>query len=145
MAIAGETTAGLEDPAERLCPSARCDVGALLLGIVGPDGVVGFVAPPLRVDAAFVERAHRGRSPERRFRFAGRCVEGGCAHWTGHRCRVIDAAVAALGTRRSEPLRPCAVRPSCRWFGQHGRAACAVCPLIVTEVSPSAGEQVWEG
>jgi hypothetical protein len=42
---------------ERLCPSARCKEGAILLGIVGKDGVVGYVRPQETVDAEFVRRA----------------------------------------------------------------------------------------
>jgi hypothetical protein len=134
MAAFDPAAAGPDAGNERLCPSARCEEGALLLGIVGPNGTVGFISPPMRVDAGFVARAHLGRAPERRFRFVGRCVEDACRHWTGHRCGVIDAALAAFGREDVEVVRPCAIRPSCRWFGQHGRAACGVCPLIVTEV-----------
>jgi hypothetical protein len=127
---------GLDPERDRICPSARCEEGSLLLGIVGPDGRVGFVSPPLPVNDAFVARAKQGRAPERRFRFAGRCVEYACGHWTGERCGVIDAAMTALAARADEALRPCAIRPSCRWFGQHGLAACSVCPLVVTELAP---------
>lgn len=127
-------TASLEREPGLLCPSARCTVGARLLGIVGPDGTVGFVMPPLPVDERFVERAHQGRAPERRFRFANRCMEDACGYWTGDRCGVIDAAVAALTDDASDEIRPCAIRASCRWFNQHGRPACSVCPLIVTDV-----------
>ncbi len=125
-----------EGAPERFCPSARCEVGTLLLGLVGPDGVVGFLTPPLRVDAAFVQHTHQGRPPGRRFRFAGRCVEAGCMHWTGYRCGVIDVAVEGLGAPGANAMRPCVIRPACQWFGQHGTSDCAVCPLIVTELPP---------
>jgi hypothetical protein len=124
-----------EGRVEFVCPSARCEVGSQLLGIVGPDGVVGFISPPIPLDAEFVERAHEGRTPEGRFRFANRCVEEHCGFWTGHRCGVIDAAVDALSVAERAPLRPCMIRAQCRWFHQHGRGACDVCPLIVTEVT----------
>ena len=117
------------------CPSARCEVGSQLLGIVGSNGTVGFISPPIPLDAEFVERAHQGRAPESRFRFVNRCVEEQCGFWTGHRCGVIDAAIDSLSATEREPLRPCMIRAQCRWFHQHGREACDVCPLIVTEVS----------
>ena len=47
------------------------------------------------VDEAFVEEARRGRSPERRFRFAGACVEEACAQWEDGRCGVIDLVLDA--------------------------------------------------
>lgn len=127
-----------ETVGEAICPSARCAEGALLLGIVNAGGTVGFLHPPMPVDAAFVAAASTGRRPERRFRFAGRCVEGACGHWTGHRCGLADAAVEELGGSAAYEARPCAIRPSCRWFSQHGLDACAVCPLIVTDAPEEA-------
>jgi hypothetical protein len=121
-----------------VCPSARCEEGARLLGIVGSDGRVGFLVPPLPVDAEFVRHAHEGRSPERRFRFAAACVEDRCGYWTGERCGVVDAAVSTLKDQGVPSPRPCGIRASCRWFSQHGVDACQVCPLIVTDVGPEA-------
>jgi len=122
------------------CPSARCEPGATLLGIVEADGRVGYITPALQIDEKFVEQAQRGRAPEKRFRFAGTCVEGGCAQWTGTRCGVIDRALAAdvveppLKAAR-EPLPQCAIRSSCRWFAQSGADACRVCPLVTTDTT----------
>jgi hypothetical protein len=136
MGIAAEALADQEPT--RLCPSARCESGALLLGVVGADGRVGFVVPPLPVDDAFVAQASLGRAAETRFRFAGRCVEAECWHWRENRCTLVDTAVRTLaaqaGPRGERSPRPCGIRRSCRWFAQHGRAACDICPLIVTEV-----------
>ena len=120
-----------------LCPSARCEEGAILLGIVGGDGVVGYVFPPMEIDAGFVAKAREGRTPEKRFRFASRCAENDCVHWNQGRCGVIDTALAFISEQDEIPtvgtLRPCSIRHSCRWFAQIGPAACAACPLIVTE------------
>jgi hypothetical protein len=63
----------------RLCPSSPAQPGAILLGIVGPEGKVGYLTPQMRIDGEFMEIAAKGRSPEKRFRFAGDCVEGACA------------------------------------------------------------------
>jgi hypothetical protein len=30
-------------------------------------------------------------------------------------------------------LPTCTIRQTCRWFGQRGRDACVVCPLVVTD------------
>jgi hypothetical protein len=145
---------------ERLCPSARCEDGALLLGIVAADGVIGYLTPPLMIDHVFVQRAQRGRSPERRFRFAQPCITQGCAQWTGDRCGLIDRAlqVAAqqrimadaqpatrsaqstsdmLNTPRDSYIPRCGIRARCRWFAQDGLDACGVCPLVITEGGPS--------
>ncbi|HEX8646546.1 MAG TPA: hypothetical protein VF715_06570 [Thermoleophilaceae bacterium] len=132
------STSSAPDDPERTCPSSSCEPGAKLIGVVGADGTVGYVSPPLEIDADFVERARRGRTPEKRFRFAGPCVEGRCAQWTGSRCGVIDT-VLTTPDRPSAPERlpHCGIRSSCRWYAQSGAEACAVCPLVVTDLRES--------
>ena len=117
-----------------LCPSARCEPDALLIGVVGTSGRVGHLTPAVPVDDSFVTKAREGRAPEKRFRFAQPCVERQCRHWTGSRCGVIDAALSR-DLESQESLPRCGIRPRCRWFAQSGAAACRVCPLVVTDVS----------
>lgn len=126
-----------DDP-ERTCPSYSCEPGAKLIGVVKGDGTIGYVSPPLEIDVDFVERARRGRTPEKRFRFAGPCVEGRCEHWTGSRCGVIDT-VLTTPDRPPEPERlpRCGIRSSCRWYAQSGAEACGACPLVVTDLRES--------
>jgi hypothetical protein len=127
---------------ERTCPSGCCEEGALLLGVVSPDGTVGFVQPVIEVSREFVETARRHSAPpERRFRFAQPCVEHACAQWVDSRCSVIErvlSAQQAAGERPAEihavSLPPCGIRKTCRWFAQSGPSACGVCPLIVTDL-----------
>lgn len=117
-----------------LCPSGRCRPGALLIGIVGPDGRLGYLSPAIPVDDDFVARARAGRTPESRFRFAEPCVEGRCAQWAGDRCGLIGELLAsphAGAPEQAAPLPRCAVRGWCRWFGQRGAQACRICPLVV--------------
>lgn len=97
-----EDTSSKAEPAARqaTCPSGRCREGAILLGIVGADGVLGYVTPKMTVDADFVDRAYQGRTPETRFRFAESCIEHKCTQWTGDRCGVIYRALRSPdGTR----------------------------------------------
>jgi len=124
------------------CPSAPCEAGATLLGVISADGRVGFVQPPVQISLEFVERAHRGNPPERRFRFAQPCVEHACAQWVSSRCSIIDrvqsayraAAVQESNETDTTPLPTCSIRKTCRWFAQSGRSACAVCPLVITDL-----------
>ena len=117
-----------------------------------PDGTVAYVQPPTRVGAEFVRQARVLGHPERRFRFSSACVESACPQWTGTGCGVIDVVI---GSKPAEPptdplaefwadpaattpvtpraLPACAIRRTCRWFAQHGGAACAVCPTIVAD------------
>jgi hypothetical protein len=118
------------------CPSAPIASGATLLGLVGPDGTVGYLTPSITVDQEFVDAASRGGLPGKRFRFAAQCLESGCAQWTGSRCGLIDTLIAAddlAPDEEPERLPRCAIRSSCRWFAQAGSEACAICPIVITD------------
>lgn len=117
---------------DRLCPSARAEPGAALLGIVGADGRVGILGRPIPIDDDFLATARQGRAPEKRFRFADRCVRSECRQWTNGRCGVIDRVLAMTG-EVDRPLQPCGIRARCRWFAQAGAAACHACPEVVTD------------
>ena len=124
----------------QLCPSARCEEGAILLGIVGEAGVVGYITPQVTIDSDFVREAHLGRMPEKRFRFSQKCVESNCLQWTGSRCGLIDRVLEATQAANIETAvgvpPKCSIRARCRWFAQVGLDACAVCPLVITEGKP---------
>lgn len=118
-----------------LCPSYRCEEGTILLGIVQTDGRVAFASDRILVDGDFVRVARQGRSPEKRFRFSGPCVERACKQWKGGQCSVVHTVIEAVG-RRPEPavLPACSIRSQCRWYLQLGGEACAVCPEVVTDI-----------
>lgn len=94
------------------------------------------------VDEAFVARARAAGEPEARMRFTAPCAEGSCSHWTGKACGLIDRVLRHVDAAPSDPrggaLPPCTIRKECRWFGQQGRSACAVCDLVVRQ--PEAEE-----
>lgn len=118
----------------KTCPSSHCADGAILLGVVGPHGVI-YREQLTRIDAAFVELASQGGTPEKRFRFANKCVENGCKQWSNGKCGVIEAVMNHYPGEASEDgdLPRCSIRDTCRWFSQAGRAACMICPGIVTD------------
>jgi len=119
-----------------LCPSAKCEPGVLLLGIVEADGSVAFLKQKLRVDEFFTRIALEGRTPEKRFRFAGTCRKSGCQQWTGERCGVIDRLFADNPAFRSSgDLPDCGIRVNCRWFSQWGEKACGICPHVITDMT----------
>jgi hypothetical protein len=125
------------------CPSARAEPGALLIGIVGADGMVQPIPTRLEIDADFVERARQGGPPEARFRFAGRCVEGKCAQWTGNSCGVIEKVLTGMAdqnVKAADNLPRCAIRGTCRWFSQRGKAACLACAFVVTDQTSVGAE-----
>lgn len=130
----------------RRCPSSECRAGAVLLGVVLPNGRIAYAADRIVVDQGFVDIARQGRAPEKRFRFSGPCVEGACPQWSGHDCGLIDRLLTAYEAERgpakaADPLPACSIREECRWFDQHAGRACAVCPEVVTD-STEAAEQL---
>ena len=120
------------------CPSAPATPGAVMIGIVGSDGMVHPLARPLPVDQDFVENAARHGSPEARFRFSNECVEGRCRQWTGHSCGIV-AKVLDHMERQKEALPTdiprCSIRATCRWHAERGFDACRACLYVVTDQS----------
>lgn len=135
--------AGPDTGTDRTCPSARCESGATLLGIKGPDGRIRHLRTALPIDDGFIAAAQEVGPPERRMRFAAPCATSGCSQWTGDRCGVIDRVLDHLATMDA-PLRdtlpPCPIRGTCRWFDQTGEVACRACDLVVTDNSAIAAE-----
>lgn len=72
-------------------------------------------------------------APTEVFRFAAPCVCSGCAHFAAEasKCRLVEKVVRWMPVV-VERLPACAIRPSCRWWQQEGRAACLRCPQVVT-------------
>ena len=117
-----------------LCPSAPCKEGANVIGIVMATDGVALLNKPIPVDKEFMQRAQQGRAPEKRFRFSYTCVQSGCSQWKGSKCGLIETVVQDIRAdqKRIPTLPNCTIRKDCRWFHQEGAAACAVCPLIIT-------------
>ena len=126
--------------APTICPSAACRPGAVLIGIVLPNGRIAYAADRIVIDSEFVRIAHEGRPPEQRFRFGSACMGSRCQQWDGGQCGLIDRLLddykAQFGHELDapDPLPQCAVRADCRWFRQRGGACCRVCDLLVTDV-----------
>jgi hypothetical protein len=120
----------------KACPSAPCQEGAVLLGIMTTSGTLAYVQPPTRVDADFVARAKAMGRPEARFRFSTPCIQSGCPQWTGEGCAVVDKVLEEeQPVATSEDRLPrCSIRRTCRWYSQRGADACAVCPLVVADI-----------
>jgi hypothetical protein len=120
---------------EKACPSATCEEGSKVIGVVNEVGTVQFLSSPLPVTKEFIDIASQGRTPEKRFRFTNRCVENGCSQWNGSGCGIIEGVLKTEQQIKikSKPLPKCGIRTQCRWFHQAGRDACIVCPLVVTD------------
>ncbi|WP_426367972.1 hypothetical protein [Streptomyces sp. E-08] len=103
--------------------------------MLGDDGRLGYLRPPLTVDDVFAEACKQHGDPESRFRFADTCRQDCCEHWSGQDCSLVGRLISS-GTDTAlevseRGLPRCAIRADCRWFFQEGSAACAVCPIVV--------------
>jgi hypothetical protein len=121
-----------------LCPSARAEPGALVIGIRGEDGSVRYLRDRLSADAEFLDRARQHGDPQERFRFSSPCQQHACLQWAECQCSVPGRLTELLDPAEgSAPLPRCAIRAQCRWYAQSGRDACQICPQVSTH-EPSA-------
>lgn len=121
-----------------LCPSAMCEPGVKLLGIVGKDGRVSLLEEAILVDKTFASIAHQGRTPEKRFRFTTPCLKKACQQWKNERCSVGDEVISALSSEEPSDqtsLPKCGIRNNCRWYNQSGEKACLICRDVVTDTT----------
>ncbi|MEO0389343.1 MAG: hypothetical protein AAF218_00230 [Pseudomonadota bacterium] len=89
---------------------------------------------PLVMDAEDVAAAGAHRAPETYLRFANTCVTQACQQWQNGRCTVPDQVADHLDTKGlTATPQKCAIRDSCRWFGQDGINACRLCPWVLTD------------
>ena len=117
------------------CPSgAPGEPEAVVLGVrSGPGGALAYVDTPVPAATA-VEIVPAGIDPTRVLRFASHCVDA-CAHWQRGACSLVDKIVAAEPGTDADTVPRCPLRARCRWWHQHGPAACARCPLVQTFVA----------
>lgn len=125
------------------CPSYIAKPGADLFGIVSLDGKVEYLPEPIKIDKTFVEAAQvyeeaTGRAAEERFRFSGKCIQGGCDQWSIEHasCSLVGRVIEAMNKKaeREEFLAPCAISTNCRWYSQQGALACANCNEIIRNI-----------
>jgi hypothetical protein len=122
--------------ADRLnCPSSHPNQdGSSVIGVAGKrDGKVRVSLLPELVPLEAVAHLIPDTVPVTEvLRLAGPCVEQRCSHFDQGQCTLVSRIVARLPTV-VDRLLPCALRASCRWWHQEGRAACRRCPQIVSE------------
>ena len=121
-----------------LCPSAQPDMtDAKVFGVQTgnpEDGLrVGYLTEAQPVTPGILA-ASGDVLPTQVLRVAAPCMGSGCKHFDGSRCQ-LAARVASMLDPVVSGLPPCAIRPTCRWFRQEGRAACIRCPQIVTDLA----------
>ena len=119
-----------------LCPSYTCKPGAQLFGIVNSSGFIDYLSSTFEIDQDFVDEALKGRTPEKRFRFAGNCAKKGCNQWDkeNSQCGLIDTIVQVIANPQNQELQECAIRTRCRWFAQKNERACFSCNEVIRNI-----------
>lgn len=70
--------------------------------------------------------------PTEIFRIGATCIEGGCMHFDGTKCRLTKRIIEGLPSV-TERIPPCAIRGNCRWWYQEGKEACLRCQQVVRD------------
>jgi hypothetical protein len=117
------------------CPSAPSSIpGALAFGVIdhtsSPPEVM-YLEQPLPVTEALLELA-APLEPREVFRIGAPCQTSQCTHWSGQDCKLVERIVKLVAPA-SLVTPPCKLRPTCRWYAQAGRSACARCAFVVTK------------
>lgn len=115
----------------------------VVFGVVGgtaSDPRVAYLESPLPVTRDLLALAEPAR-PAEVFRIGAPCARHQCQHYDGSHCGLIKQIVAGVPPVVSRQPA-CRLRPRCRWWHEEGAAACARCPLVVTEQPNPSGEMV---
>jgi hypothetical protein len=132
-----------KSPKSLMCPSADAEMsGSAIFGIVvgtpeSPHVVHLDRVKPIPPELLALDSPVK---PSEIFRIAAPCIENGCKHFDGAKCRLTTRIVEGLPTV-TEPLAEglrqripaCAIRSTCRWWYQEGAAACARCQQVVRD------------
>jgi hypothetical protein len=118
------------------CPSITsigpdAQVFGVVIGSAAEGLQVGYLTEPLPVTPELLAAAAPAK-PTEVFRAAAPCSERACKHFDGANCQ-LAARITAMLDPVVSALPRCAIRPTCRWFRQEGRAACLRCPQVTTE------------
>ena len=135
MTVKQATEAEKKATSELLCPSSQPQPGARIFGMKratpGGDRIGYFSeAIPATPDALALPAP---ALPTEVFRLAAPCAERRCSHFDGAQCQLGHRIAAMLGPV-VRGLPACAIRPTCRWFREHGKAVCLRCPQVVTDI-----------
>jgi hypothetical protein len=118
-----------------MCPSADAEMsGSQIFGIVVGTPESPYVVHLDRVKPIPSELLALDSpvKPSEIFRIAAPCIENGCKHFDGAKCRLTARIVDGLPTV-TERIPACAIRSTCRWWYQEGAAACARCQQVVRD------------
>jgi len=129
--------ADAEGVSKTSCPSAQADwAGAKVFGVVvgtPSEPRVAYLAAPEPIAKRHFELTNP-LNPAEVLRIAAPCAGKHCLHFEDGICQLAARTVAHLQPI-AQRLPPCAIRSTCRWWHEQGKAACFRCPQVVTNSS----------
>ena len=135
MTVKQATGAETKATGELLCPSSQPQLGARIFGMkrATPDGDrIGYFTEAIPATPE-VLALPAPALPTEVFRLAAPCVEHRCSHFDGAQCQ-LGQRIAHMLDPVVHRLPQCAIRPTCRWFREHGKPVCLRCPQVVTDI-----------
>ena len=125
---------GRRSASDLICPSAQPSMENLhVLGVVDyaqNRPRIAFVRERIPASTSMLAQAAPAAVGEV-FRLSGNCEQRRCTHFDGANCLLARRIVKSLPVA-GDRLPPCAIRRTCRWHAQEGKAACLRCSQIVT-------------
>ncbi|WP_158822080.1 hypothetical protein [Granulicella sp. S156] len=123
----------MKGPSVVQCPSAQPSMlGAVIHGVVdAASGKIQHLSTPEPVTPELLAMT-APLLPTQVLRISAPCQGGACGHFNGTACTLVDRIVQIMPASDSS-LPYCAIRATCRWFSQRGKAACMRCDQIVTD------------
>jgi hypothetical protein len=124
-----------KSPKSLMCPSADAEMsGSVIFGVV-----VGTPEEPYVIHLDRVKQIPQELldldspvKPAEIFRIAATCIENGCMHFDGDKCRLTARIVNGLDIV-TDQIPACAIRANCRWWYQEGKSACWRCQQVVRD------------
>lgn len=119
-----------------LCPSAQPDMEqARVFGVIAgtPEAPqIAYLGAGVAVDLRVGDQLGVV-APTQVFRFAAKCEENRCSHFSSGKCSLGERIVRQL-SEVVEELPVCQIRAGCRWYAEQGAAACRRCPQVITMI-----------
>ena len=112
-------SASTVDGKQIMCPSQPSEYGTVILGHISPGG---------RLVRTGSEGINQDSLPSgAQLRIAGDCRHERCAYWADS-CQLAAAIVDPSDS--DDRLPTCPIRQQCRWWLEHGPAACGTCEFV---------------
>lgn len=129
------------------CPSSYpegidANVFAVVVGSVN-EPEVKYLKQPIDVTDELLASTAPA-SPTEVFRFSSQCIEKKCWHFNAdtEKCTLAERTIEFSNPKLTN-LAACAIRKTCVWWNQHGKAVCVRCSQVVRDGYPVTNNNIY--